>query len=261
MTEKKGITAAGIRAALGPLGRVIEVEVLEQCASTNTLLRERADDLPAWHAVIAKRQTGGRGRLGRRFYSPEGTGLYLSVLLRPDLPPEELTSVTPAAAVAVCRALEELGAERCAIKWVNDVYIRGKKVCGILTEAGPGLQYAVVGVGINVTEPEGGFPADIAGVAGAVFPRSRGELRETVAAAFLRHFYEICAALPGGPAEEYRERSFLVGRTVDVVRGDVVRRARVLAVDGQYRLLVRYEDTGGEEALFSGEVSIRPGDM
>ena len=258
-----GVTEVGVRRYLGALAGTIPLEVLPVCASTNLELKARAAALPAWHTLIARRQTGGRGRMGRSFYSPEGSGLYMSVLLRPQLAAEDAPLITTAAAVAVCRAAEALGSDRAEIKWVNDVLIRGKKVCGILTEAAAGtapgtLDWAVLGVGINVTEPAGGFPADIAAVAGAVFPSPGQELRARLAAEFLRQFYVIYTALPDRAfAAEYRSRSCLAGRYVDVLRGETSRRALALGVDDACRLLVRYED-GTEEALFSGEVSIRP---
>ena len=257
------LTAEGVQARLGELARMMSVEVTDVCVSTNLTLKAHAATLPAWHVLIARRQTGGRGRMGRSFYSPEGSGLYISVLLRPQLAAEDAPLITTAAAVAVCRAAEALGSDRAEIKWVNDVLIRGKKVCGILTEAAAGtapgtLDWAVLGVGINVTEPAGGFPADIAAVAGAVFPSPGRDLRARLAAEFLRQFYVIYTALPDRAfAAEYRSRSCLAGRYVDVLRGETSRRALALGVDDACRLLVRYED-GTEEALFSGEVSIRP---
>ena len=256
------VTAAGVQRYLGELARSIPIEVLEECASTNLLLKERAAQLPEWHTVIARRQTAGRGRMGRSFCSPAGSGLYMSVLLRPKLA-ADAPLITTAAAVAVCRAAEALGSDRAEIKWVNDVLIRGRKVCGILTEAGTGveagtLDHAVLGVGINVTEPAGGFPPQIADIAGAVFPRHERDLRERLAAAFLRQFYAIYTALPErGFVAEYQARSCLVGKRVDVLQGGQARRALALAVDDRCRLLVRYED-GTEQALFSGEVSVRP---
>ena len=258
-----GVTAGGVRKYLGGLSEKIAVEVLPVCPSTNRLLKERAAELPEWYTVIARRQTAGRGRLGRSFCSPEGSGLYMSVLLRPKLAAEDVSLITPAAAVAVCRAAEELGSDRAEIKWVNDVLIGGRKVCGILTEAGFNARsgtpdWAVLGAGINVTEPASGFPPEIADVAGAVFPRQEADTPDRLAAAFLRHLYAIYQALPARSfVAEYQARSCLTGRRVNVLRGGQARKALALAVDGQCRLLVRYED-GTEEALFSGEVSVRP---
>ena len=258
-----GVTAGGVRKYLGSLAEKIPVEVLPVCPSTNLILKERAAELPEWYTVIARRQTAGRGRLGRSFCSPEGSGLYMSVLLRTKLPAEDISLITPAAAVAVCRAAEALGSDRAEIKWVNDVLIGGRKVCGILTEAGFDARsgapdWAILGVGINVTEPAGGFPAEIADVAGAVFPRKGEDMPDRLAAAFLRHMYAIYETLPtGGFVAEYQARSCLPGRWVNVLQGGEARRAQALAVDDRCRLLVRYED-GTEEALFSGEVSVRP---
>ena len=254
---------SGIRWDLGPLTAHVTLEIVPQCVSTNLVLKERAAELPEWYTLIAGHQTGGRGRLGRRFCSPEGTGLYMSVLLRPKLAAEDAFLITPAAAVAVCRAAEALGSDKAEIKWVNDVLIHGKKVCGILTEAVSGpepgaLGHVVLGVGVNVTQPAGGFPPEIAGSAGAVFPRWGPDRRGPLAAAFLREFYKIYAALPDrGFIAEYRSRSCLTGRYVDVLRGGGARKALVLGIDDGCRLLVRYGD-GTEEALFSGEVSVRP---
>ncbi len=258
------VTEYALRKALGP-DTEYSFEVYDSVTSTNLVLKERAGELPAYRVAVASRQSAGRGRLGRSFYSPDGTGLYLSVLLRPKLPMEEAALITTAAAVAVCGAVEDCGGGSPAIKWVNDVYLRGKKICGILTEASTsvesgGMEYAVLGVGINVYEPEGGFPEEIRNVAGAAFTERRGGLRVELAASFLRRLRALYERLPErGFAEEYRRRSFLVGRSVTVHRPSGVREAVAVDVDGDCRLVVRYGD-GSVEALSSGEVSVRPGE-
>ena len=257
------VTTAGVIKHLGILADRISLEVLPCCQSTNLVLKERAAELPEWRTVIAGQQTGGRGRLGRSFYSPEGTGLYMSILLRPKLKAEDAVLITTSAAIAVCRAVEKLGSEHAQIKWVNDVFIRGRKVCGILTEAGfdlesSSMKYVILGVGINVTEPAGGFPPDLEHIAGAVFPQRQRDLRCRLAAAFLRQFYPIYMSLPQRDfVKEYRQRCYIVGQEVDVLLGGAVQHALALSVDDRCRLVVRYAD-GTEEALFSGEVSIRP---
>ena len=259
------ITAEGVLAALGPLREVFSLEVLSSCASTNLVLKEKAASLPELRTVIAGSQTAGRGRLGRSFHSPEGTGLYMSVLLRPQLPAEGATLITTAAAVAVCRAIEELGGGVPSIKWVNDVFVDGKKVCGILTEASfdmesGAIEHAILGVGINVAEPAGGFPEELRDIAGAAFPSRERDLRCRLAAAFLRHFYAIYTALPDRSfVAEYQKRSFLAGMDVNVLRGGESTPAKVLGVDDDCGLIVRYAD-GREETLTSGEVSVKPVD-
>ena len=162
-----------MEALLGTDGEGLTLEVLSCVDSTNSLLREKANaGIPEGYVVLAGQQTGGRGRMGRRFYSPPDTGLYLSLLLRPThLLPSEAVGITTMAAVAACRSIEEVSPGDAQIKWVNDIYLGGKKVCGILTEASIGLEsgsldYAVVGVGFNVCAPEDGFPGGLSQIAG-----------------------------------------------------------------------------------------------
>ena len=260
--EHDAVSEAGICMALGNLAEVFTLEVHDTVSSTNTLLKERADTLPEWYAIISSCQTAGRGRIGRSFYSPSDTGVYLSVLLRPQLPAQEATRITTAAAVAACRAIESCTKACPKIKWVNDVFIEGKKVCGILTEGSfnmetGGLDWTVMGIGLNVYEPEGGFPEEIRQIAGSIAKKREKNLRNKLAAAFLRQFYILCNELTKADfAEEYRKRSFLIGEEILVLRGDAVLPAKALNIDEECRLLVQYED-GRKEALSSGEVSVR----
>lgn len=239
----------------------ITLRIHDTLLSTNATAKELAEKgAPHGTVVLASAQTAGRGRLGRTFCSPDGTGVYMSMVLRPQLPAEKVLSVTTAAAVAVCHALERLGADNLRIKWVNDIYRHGRKVCGILTEAAfdgaDGLSYAVLGIGINVKEPEGGFSEEIRHIAGAAF--SEGDVtREQVIAAVIDAFFEEYAHLEDGRfVEEYRSRSMLDGRVVTVITPNGNREATALGVDAACRLWVRYAD-GSEEALASGDVSLR----
>ncbi len=240
----------------------LRVRVVETCDSTNSALKRDAASLPANSVLIALTQTGGRGRLGRSFYSPPGHGLYMSLLLRPALSIDDVTLLTPAAAVAVCRAIEGLFGVEAKIKWVNDVYVRGKKVCGILTEAvfapGGDLSHVVLGLGVNLTPPPGGFPAEISQIAGAVLTEDRPGALPALAASVLSEFYSLYQTLPGYDLRaEYAPRLLYVGRDVLVLRGGETRRARVLGADDRCRLLVRYEN-GGSDALSGGEITLRP---
>jgi BirA family biotin operon repressor/biotin-[acetyl-CoA-carboxylase] ligase len=171
--------------------------------------------------------------------------------------------ITAAAAVAVAESVEAVSGERAGIKWVNDVFRGDKKVCGILTEGSVdmesgSLEYAVLGIGINVAEPEGGFTGELSDVAGAVFP-SRGappDIRNRLIADVLTRFESYYSA----PDERrflsaYRERSIVLGREVDILSGDDVRRALAVGVDDECRLIVRYGD-GSSEALSAGEVRL-----
>ncbi len=245
------------------LAKRVSLEVLSSVDSTNNYLKRMVSQTPSWHAVIASEQTAGRGRMGRTFKSPAGTGVYLSVLLRPALPAQQAVRLTTAAAVAACLAIEECTDASASIKWVNDVYVNGRKTCGILTEASidlesGGLDWAVMGIGFNVYEPEGGFPEEIRNIAGAVTGKRSRDLRCRIAASFLRHYYNIVETghLEGYP-DEYIRRSFVIGKQINVLRGGTSRPAKALSIDEECRLLVEYED-GMQEALSSGEVSIRP---
>lgn len=256
------ITKEGLLAALGPEGARYTLEVHDSITSTNTVLKERAESLPDWYVIVSGRQTAGRGRIGRSFYSPEATGIYLSVLLRPDLPAEQSVRITTAAAVAACRAIEETTDRTPGIKWVNDVFVEGRKVCGILTEGSlnletGGLDWVVMGIGFNVYEPEGGFPEEIREIAGPVEAERAGDLRVRLAGAFLRHFGKVCDSLAEASfAEEYRKRSIVTGQNILVLRNGQEIPAFAEDIDGECRLRVRYAD-GREELLSSGEVSIR----
>ncbi len=258
-TEKGGIvvreTAERIASALKTDGLMLRA--FETVVSTNTLCKAAAEEgAPEGTVILANAQHGGRGTRGRTFYSPENTGLYMSVLLRPRVKAQQALFVTTTAAVAVCRAIEQVAARRAQIKWVNDVYCDGKKVCGILTEAVPdlqtgGLRYAVLGIGLNVNDPAGGFPEELEGIAASVFGRHEGD-RAALAAAVLDAFFERYPSL-GAPEQidEYRRLSLLDGRTVTV--GE--RTAVVRGIDEACRLCVRYDD-GTEAALLSGDVTL-----
>ncbi len=233
-------------------------EVLE---STNTTACELAKDgAPEGTVVLAGRQTGGRGRFGRSFFSPEGTGLYFSIILRPTAQPLYLTT---AAAVAVAQAAEAVTGKPMGIKWVNDVYCNGQKVCGILTEGGFAngkLDYAVLGIGINVAPPAEGFPAELAGKAGALWDTPvAAEAVESLLNEILCRFAKSYTALEKKPfLEAYRRLSLLDGKTVELLAPDgrILEQATVEGIGDEFELLVRGSD-GNPRALSSGEVSIK----
>ena len=257
------LSPQGIRKYL-PASLPVRLEVIPSAASTNDLVRARAEAGESEGlALFAEEQTAGRGRLARPFYSPRDTGIYMSLLLRPvRYTAAQAVRITSAAAVAVCDAIARVSGRDARIKWVNDVYIEDKKVCGILTEASVSmedncLRYVVLGIGIDVYEPEGGFPPPLEGVAAAVYSAPRGDGKNELAAAVLSRFFELYSHLDD-PAvmEEYRRRSCVVGREIDVLSARGARRARALNIGADGHLLVRYED-GGEEKLYAGEISIR----
>lgn len=257
------LSESGIRQYLTGEAQALDLRVFDSVDSTNILLRTLANAGAAeGTVVIAAEQTGGRGRKGRSFYSPQGTGVYVSLLLKPKIAPDDATLITTTAAVAVCGAVEALSGEEAAIKWVNDVFLRGKKVCGILTEGSFDMEsgqfeYAVLGAGINVYEPAGGFPAEIREIAGSVLQSPAPDAKNRIIAEYLNRFLPLYRALGSRETNaEYRRRSFVLGRMVNVLAGENVTPARALDVDERCRLVVEYE-SGQREALSSGEISVR----
>ena len=238
------------------------IEVYPEVSSTNDVLKGKAAGANEWHTIIAGRQSAGKGRKGRSFYSPSGSGLYMSVVQHPDVPAEMATRITTAAAVATCRAIEECTDAKPEIKWVNDVFVDGRKVCGILTEASFNMEnglldWAVMGIGFNVYEPEGGFPEEIRDIAGPITKKRQKNLRCRLAICFRNEFINICQDLAGAKfADEYRKRCFLLGKKINVLKMEGPVPAKAIDVDDECRLIVRYND-GLEEALSSGEVSVR----
>lgn len=232
--------------------------------STNKTLKRLAEaGEPEGLALLAEEQSAGRGRMDRRFYSPPGGGLYMSLLLRPQLPAAEATVLTACAAVAVAEAIEELTGRKTQIKWVNDVLLDGKKVCGILTEGAVDcetgrLLYAVVGIGINISPPPGGFPEELREIAGALVESGGEALRAPLAARVLDKLLDLYEALPERRCwEAYRRRSCLLGQDILIhsLSGPPVP-ATALDVGEDFSLLVRLEDNT-LRALNSGEVSVR----
>lgn len=239
--------------------------------STNTALLAMAREGAAEGTVLlAAHQTAGYGRHGRSFFSPEGTGLYFSLLLRPRFAAHLTPHLTPMAAVALAVAMERIAPVRAEVKWVNDIYLDGKKAAGILAQSALGADglpaYAVIGIGVNVLPPEGGFPDGL--MATALLPHgdpSRGEeYKDALLAAFLEEFAARYEKMPDACfLEDYRRRSYLDGKRVfvhnaaiDTAKTGEGVPATVLGVTADGALSVRYED-GREEVLSAGEVTLR----
>lgn len=240
------------------------VMVYGEVDSTNRIIKQMASNgADEGTLVIASRQTSGRGRLGRTFFSPEG-GLYMSLLLRPAIKPDNALFITVAAAVAVAEAIEEISGKTCMIKWVNDIYIDGKKVCGILTEGAfsadvSRFEYAVLGLGINLVTPRHGFPSEISDRAAAVFGDTEIELevKSRLAALIVDKFFDFYEEISQRRfVEEYRRRSYLDGLTVCFERDGEMRTAKVVGIDADAGLTVN--ENGSVYTLRAGDVSVKP---
>lgn len=256
------LSCAGIKKYLK--NRKMKIDVFPSVGSTNTLAKQKASEgAPDLYAVIAGQQTAGRGRYGRSFFSPDNSGLYMSLVLRPDCwKSDRAFRITTMAAVAMCEAINEISPDQARIKWVNDIFMRDKKICGILTEASFDLEsnmldYAVLGVGVNVYEPTDGFPEELKNIAGSVFVKKQKDAKNRIAGNFLNRFIHYYKS--GDISEytdKYRKLSLAVGKEVTVISAAGQERALVTGVDDECRLLVKFSD-GKEKALSYGEISIK----
>jgi len=235
------------------------LDVRDHADSTNSLLKQMTQ-YDEGYILIADSQSAGRGRLGRSFYSPPGSGVYFSVLLKPKTPADN-GFITAAAAVAACDAISSVFGAQAGIKWVNDIYTDGRKVCGILAESALSScsdipLYVILGVGINVYMPEGGFPAGISEIAGALSDKPERDGRNSLISFFINRFFELYRGFDKNVIlEAYREREIVTGKKITVLSGGNRREALAVGIDGSCGLIVEYPD-GSAETLVSGEVSI-----
>lgn len=259
------LSAAGIMLHLttDTIGR--SLDVFSEIDSTNNYLKLHAAELSHGHTAVADSQTGGRGRRGRSFLSPSGTGVYLSILLHPTLPLEQINRITIGAAIAACHAIEETADFTPSLKWVNDVLKNGKKLCGILTEASVeaetgSLSYAIVGIGINVRTPDDGYPEELRGIAGNLEEFSDHSVQRNVLVAhFLNHFERCYQLIESGDADvlmtDYRSYMHFLNQEIRIINDGAVEPAIARDITSEGYLIV--EQHGVRRALNSGEISIR----
>lgn len=238
----------------------IEVQVLEEVGSTNTEAKARlAHSAKPPFLLLAESQTEGRGRLGRSFCSPRQAGLYMSLALDASRFPEAALSVTAAAAVAVCLAIESLTPLRPQIKWVNDVYLGDKKLCGILTEGvlaptDARLKAMVIGIGVNCNAAL--LPPEVEAIATSLEQAGAWVDRNCLAAAICDRLWELYQGLPQKTwLAPYRARFWLDQKAVTCTIGDRILSGIALGIDDSGALLVATEE--GTHRLFSGEATVR----
>lgn len=249
----KSLSAESISRLLKGTVDRLKVTVLTEVDSTNSeakRLAAKGCDNPL--LIISESQTAGRGRMGRSFFSPNGTGLYMSFMYRPETEFSDTVTVTSASAVAVVRALEEMTDLTARIKWVNDVYVSGKKVCGILTEAVTGEQtHVIVGIGINITTDE--FPDEIEQKAASI---GKPLDRNLLAASITKHLCELIEGLPQRTfLTEYREKSMVLGRTVEFTKQGESKVGTAVDIDRNGGLIV--DTDSGKITLNTGEISLK----
>jgi len=257
------LSSEGIRLYLNEEFKKIPIDVYKTIESTNSEAKLAALQ-GAGHGttIVAEEQTKGRGRFGRDFYSPSDSGIYMSIILKPDLNMENSVLVTTAAAVAVCRAIEKFTDDLPMIKWVNDIFIGNRKVCGILTEAVTNFESGVmdsvvVGIGINVKTRKEDFPLELQDTAGAIFNGNDDFIRNQLTAEIINNILAICKSMKSRNFMQiYKQRSIILGENILYKKDNIWHEGYALDIDDCGGLVV-YTGEGQKITLNSGEVSIR----
>ena len=241
----------------------IEIITFDKATSSNTLAKELAKSgAKEGTVVLVKSQSEGRGRLGRSFVSNSENGLYFTIILRPRIAPADAIHITTIGATALCEAIKRTSGKDVKIKWVNDIYINDRKCAGILTESQINvecgiLDYAVIGMGINILPPKDGFDEEIANIAISIYENEapcgyKAMLLETTIDLFFKYYNEIekKTYLP-----LYKQSSNIIGKEVDVYIGNEIIKGTALDIDDRAQLVVKTND--GIKAFGSGEARVR----
>lgn len=249
------LSIQGIELYLEEACKPLSIRIYKQLASTSLTAKHLAiDNVPHGTVVLSDCQTAGKGRGDKTFFSPEGSGIYLSMILRPGLQLMKPSLVMAAASVAVCRAIEKSCHLNPEIKWINDLYLNGKKVCGILTdallnyEAGT-LDALIIGIGINFVPPADGFPPELASSVSALHAASpgispEGISRNRLIAGIITELMNTFSPLnPAEIMDAYRRRSCVIGQSVTVYEDEAVIHAEVLDIDNDGGLVIRLSDS------------------
>ena len=245
------LSAEGIRCYLSSDYHNVPIEVHQQIDSTNTEAKKQAmNGAPHGTVILAEEQTA--------FYSPKGTGIYMSMILRPNLHLSQSIHVTTSVAVAICQVIERLTNQKPQIKWVNDIYLNQQKICGILTEAvtdfeSGNVEYLILGIGLNVHTKH--FPVELQAIAGSLNPEV--VTRNQICAHLLNEIFPLCEDF-SHPflLDEYKSRSNVLGKWITFIQNQQRYEALAEDIDGQGGLKVRLK-SGEQMTLNSGEVSIR----
>ena len=235
----------------------LNISYYDSLESTNKTAKEKAKVDNCDGVVFAKGQTNGRGRMDRSFYSPKNSGIYMSIYLHPNISVNKLTNLTALASVAVIKAIKKLYKNLSPkIKWINDIYIENKKICGILTESSFNINktFVVVGIGINLFKADN-IPEDIKDIMGFI---EDGKVNETkvvkLSAEILNEFFDLYYNKKDY-FTDYYNHSLVLGKEITVISKDKSYIAKAIDIDKDFHLIVEHNNK--KETLFSGEISIR----
>lgn len=240
-----------------------DIDVHSSVTSTNNLLKDLANNgEKEGKTIVSSHQSAGRGRLERNFYSPEDTGVYFSFLLRPKIEASQSIFLTSMSSIAVNEAIFTITEQNSQIKWVNDIFFNDKKVCGILCEVSFtmenfSLDYVILGIGINVYKPQNDFPDEISEIAGFLLENPIDDVRNRLVANILDNFLRLYNEFDTKKlAQLYKSQSYVLGKDIFVIKGHEQKKARVLDIDDNCGLVVKYENNQ-LETLISGEISTK----
>lgn len=258
MSEKnqtKELTAQALRALLGDVAKDFSVCVLDEIDSTNTEAKRRAMEGETKMLILAREQSAGRGRMGRSFYSPPESGVYFSLLMPMDKSLENGVFLTSAVSVAVMRAIRTVTGKQVGIKWVNDLFWQGKKVCGILCESMSMGDACLVVIGIGINLKSADFPEALSGIAGSLCADDAS--REEMVCAVCRELFSFLEN-PASPdwLEDYRKHSLVLGKTVQWIEQGVSHQGVAESIREDGALCVR-DENGELSILRTGEISLR----
>lgn len=269
--ESSILSAEAITQYLEEGTELSSIKVYKNLDSTNNeAKRLLIDDVPFNTVILAEEQSGGKGRRGKSFFSPPGDSIYVSFILKPLVDVSRSLLITVAASVAVSRAVEKFIGKTTnlypQIKWVNDVYIDNKKICGILTEAvtdveNGQIQSLVLGIGINVNFDEEQIPEELKDIITSI--RIPSGQRNKFVSTLINEIFQIQGQIPRNDSseepsfmEEYRQRSIILGKNIHIIKNDEKINARAVDIDSKGGLVVQYP-SGLIDTLNTGEVSIR----
>jgi len=238
------ISYEGIKIFLSEKYKKFTVQIYKILDSTNTYAKKIIID-GAKHGtiIIANEQKAGRGRFGRTFFSPADTGIYLSIILKPQKKISDTSLITIAAAVAVCDTIKKTTCSEPKIKWVNDIFLNGKKICGILTEAVSDfesgiVESAVTGIGINIKTAEERFPEDLKRTASSLFPENIS--RNQIIAELINNFFELYENLSDkNLIERYKEYSLVLGKEITYFKDDKTQTGTAVDINENGNLIIK----------------------
>jgi BirA family biotin operon repressor/biotin-[acetyl-CoA-carboxylase] ligase len=256
------MSAEGIRTFLKNEFQTLPISVYKTISSTNSEAKIQAmQNAEHGTVIISEEQTEGRGRMGRSFYSPAESGIYMSIILKPNLNISDSVLITTAVAVAVCLAIDKFTNQEVKIKWVNDIYLNDKKICGILTEAVTDIESGtinsvVVGIGLNVKTEL--FPSELQEIAGSIFnTKNDSFIRNQLAAEIINNVLNMCDNIEDRSfLEIYKERSMIIGEKIRYLKNNQWFEGYAQDIDEFGGLVVFLED-GRKEVLHSGEITVR----